>query len=113
VEPRKYRFRLLNGSDSRFYHLWLELPNGATLPANAITQIGNDGGLLPAPVPIADSSANGLLLSLAERADVIIDFSGFPLGTKITMRNDANGPFPGGNHRQDHAVYGDETPGGN
>ncbi len=96
VEPRKYRFRFLNASDSRFYHIWLELPGGVALPADAITQIGNDGGLLPAPVAIANSSANGLLLALAERADVIIDFSSFPIGTKITMRNDANGPFPGG-----------------
>jgi spore coat protein A, manganese oxidase len=96
VEPRKYRFRVLNGSDSRFYHLWLELPGGAPLPANTVTQVGNDGGLLPAPVAIGNSSAHGLLLSLAERADLVIDFSKFPLGTKITMRNDANGPYPGG-----------------
>jgi len=97
VEPRRYRFRFLNGSDSRFYHLWLELPGAAPLPAGMITQVGNEGGLLPAPVGIGDSPANGLLLANAERADLIIDFSKVPAGTKLTLRNDANGPFPGGN----------------
>lgn len=97
VEPRKYRFRMLNGSDSRFYNMWLEISGGGTIPAGAITQIGNDGGLLPAAVSsIGDSQSNGLLLALAERADVIIDFSLFPAGTSITLRNDAPTPYPNG-----------------
>jgi spore coat protein A, manganese oxidase len=96
VEPRKYRFRFLNGSDSRFYHLWLELPGAQPLPAGMITQVGNEGGLLPAAVGIADAPSNGLLLATAERADVIIDFSKVQPGTKLTLRNDANGPFPDG-----------------
>jgi len=97
VEPRKYRFRMLNGSDSRFYNIWLERSDGLAIPAGAITQIGNDGGLLPASVAnIGDSQANGLLMALAERADVIIDFSKFPAGTNITLRNDAHTPFPAG-----------------
>lgn len=96
VEPRKYRFRILNGSDSRFYHMWLERTDGQPIPVGAITQIGNDGGLLPDAVQIGDSQGNGLLLALAERADVIIDFSKFPAGTSITVRNDAPTPYPGG-----------------
>ncbi len=96
VEPRKYRFRVVNASDSRFYNMWLERSDGLPVPAGAITQTGNDGGLLPASVNIGDGPGNGLLLALAERADVIIDFSQFPAGTSITVRNDAPTPFPGG-----------------
>ena len=96
VEPRKYRFRMLNASDSRFYNIWLERSDGLPLPAAAITQIGNDGGLMPAAVNIGSSPGNGLLLALAERADVIIDFSQFPAATSITVRNDAHTPYPGG-----------------
>lgn len=97
VEPRKYRFRMLNGSDSRFYHIWLERSDGLPIPAGAITQIGNDGGLLPVAVPgIGSEEDHGLLLALAERADLIVDFSKFPAGTKITVRNDAATPYPSG-----------------
>ncbi len=97
VEPRKYRFRMLNGSDSRFYNMWLERSDGLPIPSGAITQIGNDGGLLPTAVNnIGDGASNGLLLGLAERADVVIDFSKFPAGTSITVRNDAHTPYPNG-----------------
>jgi spore coat protein A len=101
VEPRKYRFRMLNGSDSRFYNMWLEARDSTgaliAVPEGAIIQIGNDGGLLPTAVRnIGNSQANGLLLALAERADVIIDFSKFPAGTKLTVRNDAPTPYPMG-----------------
>lgn len=96
VEPRKYRFRVLNGSDSRFYNMWLERSDGGAIPAGAITQIGNDGGLMPEAIEIGTSKDKGLLMALAERADLIIDFSKFPAGTSITIRNDAPTPFPGG-----------------
>lgn len=64
VEPRKYRFRILNGSNSRFYNL---TPTGRA----TMTQIGTDGGLLPRPVPI-----DSLLIAPGERADVVMDFTG-------------------------------------
>ena len=96
VEPRKYRFRMLNGSDSRFYNIWLERSDGLPIPAGAITQIGNDGGLIPNSVTIGNSQSSALLLALAERADVIIDFSKFPAGTSITVRNNAHTPYPNG-----------------
>ncbi|GFO70354.1 spore coat protein [Geomonas limicola] len=97
VEPRKYRFRMLNGSDSRFYHIWLERSDGLPIPAGAITQIGNDGGLMPVAVAdIGSGEEKGLLLALAERADLIVDFSKFPAGTRITVRNDAATPYPSG-----------------
>lgn len=83
VEPRKYRFRLLNGSDSRFYNLFLS--SGQTM-----TQIGSDEGYLNAPTTMTQ-----LTIGPGERADVIIDFSGFA-GQTIVMRNNAKAPFPAG-----------------
>jgi spore coat protein A len=63
VEPRKYRFRVLNASNGRFYALSME-------KGLAIHQIGSDQGLLPAPVTVE-------LLPLApgERADLVVDFA--------------------------------------
>lgn len=85
VEPRKYRFRFLNGSDSRFYKLFFNEP----IP---FVQIGTDGGFLNAPV-ILDQ----MLLGTGERKDVIIDFSDPVLwGKTIIMKNKADGPFPDG-----------------
>ena len=63
VQQRRYRFRFLNGCNSRF--LILRMSNG--LP---FWQIGNEGGFLPAPVELPE-----LLLGPAERADVIVDFT--------------------------------------
>jgi len=85
VEPRRYRFRVLNGSDSRFYELWLD--SGQTF-----WQIGTDGGLLDAPVQLKK-----LLLGPGERADVVVDFSDPGLwGATIVLRNNARTPFPKG-----------------
>ena len=66
VQRRRYRFRFLNGCNSRF--LILRMDNG--LP---FWQIGNEGGFLPAPVELRE-----LLLGPAERADVIVDFTNVP-----------------------------------
>ena len=96
VEPRKYRFRLLNGSDSRFYNMWLEVAGGAPVPATASRLIGNEGGLLPTAVPIGDADTNKLLMAPGEREDLVIDFSTFAPGATITLRNDAPSPFPFG-----------------
>lgn len=83
VEPRKYRFRLLNGSNSRFYTF--KLSSG-----QPFIQIGTDGGLLRHPVPVKT-----LTLGPAERADVILDFSKLK-GKTITLTNSAPAPFPDG-----------------
>jgi spore coat protein A len=94
VEPRKYRFRMLNASHARFYHLTLNESNeqGASLgrPGPAFFQIGSDGGLLPAPVWLPD-----LLIAPAERFDLVIDFSG-QAGKFFVMNNDGPAPFPDG-----------------
>lgn len=83
VEPRKYRFRILNASNSRFFRFKL---NSDQL----FYQIGTDGGLMEQPIGLIE-----ILLAPAERADVIIDFTNL-IGKKIIMRNDAPAPFPNG-----------------
>jgi FtsP/CotA-like multicopper oxidase with cupredoxin domain len=85
VAPGLYRFRIVNGSDARFYNLTMT-PGKAN-----IIQIGTDGGLLNAPVNVTQ-----LLLGPGERADVLIDFSPFKNGDKIVLKNNARTPFPSG-----------------
>ena len=86
VERRKYRFRILNASVSRFFQYGLS--DGST-----IIQIANDGNLLPAPVPQTISDQQGI----AERYDWVIDFSRYSVGTKVWLVNvlaheDGRGP---------------------
>jgi len=86
VEPRKYRFRILNASVSRFFKLALS-------DGSPIIQIGNDGNLLPAPVVLAELDEQGI----AERFDIVIDFSRYQYGDKVWMVNlcehdDGKGP---------------------
>ncbi len=94
VEPRRYRFRVVNGSNSRFYSLALS-PLLAAKICPAAFQIGSDGGFLPAPIPLCSTGQPALLMAPGERADVIIDFSGGTPGDEILLTNDAASPFPG------------------
>jgi len=93
VEPRKYRFRILNGSDSRFYNLWLDAGNIHTNSLLVFKEIGTERGFLPSPV-----NRDTLFIAPAERYDVLIDFSDPSfLGKTITLKNNANTPYPNGN----------------
>jgi spore coat protein A len=76
VEPRKYRFRVMNGSNARFFRLSF----GDLLEMNII---GGDQGLLEAPVKTKHA-----LLGPAERTDIIFDFSGHA-GKKIVLKSDS------------------------
>lgn len=87
VEPRWYRFRLVNASDARVYRLGLVDVAGGTVPG-AMYQIGSDGGLLPAPVPL-----ESLTLAPAERADVLIDFRALA-GGSLRLLDTAPGATP-------------------
>jgi FtsP/CotA-like multicopper oxidase with cupredoxin domain len=90
VEQRRYRFRFLNGCDSRFLVLKFENANVQ------FWQIGNEGGFLAAPVDINAVTGGQLLMSPAERADVIVDFTNVPVGTPVTLLNlGPDGPFVG------------------
>jgi len=75
VERRRYRLRFLNASNGRDYSL--ELSDGSPL-----TQVASDGGLLPRP-----SRVRRIMLSSAERAEVVIDFSLYRPGTELVLRN--------------------------
>lgn len=88
VEPRRYRFRVLNASNSRIYHL--SLVEGAAADKLSVSdltfhQIGTDQGLLPAPVPLTN-----LEIAPGERADLILDFSEHR-GAELLLKNDAVG----------------------
>ncbi len=76
VEPRLYRFRFLNGSNARFLILKFD-------QELLFHQIGAEGGLLPDAPVVLDQ----LLMSPAERADVIVDFSSFEPGSEIILLN--------------------------
>jgi spore coat protein A len=79
VSGTRYRFRLLNASNARRYRLALDPPPPGGAP---FIQIGSDAGLLGRPQPL-----NAVLLAPAERADVIVDFSRYQVGTQITLVN--------------------------
>src|SRR5439155_18920676 len=101
VEPRRYRFRIVNGSNARFLNmqLMIEQRNQPTAtPGPAIWQIGADGGFLNAPTNLdAGNDAPHLFLAPAERADVIVDFRG-QQGRNFILVNGqgAFAPFPSG-----------------
>lgn len=113
-------------------------PNGLPIKAPTtslgpvMTQIGSEGGFLPFPAafntavsPVlfdlagtpatnptwGNARSFNLLLAPAERADVLIDFTGYNPGETLMLCNDAPGPFPGGDPRNDY-YYGqpDWTP---
>jgi spore coat protein A len=116
VEPRRYRFRILNACGTRFLSLRLLGALGRTFPLNteadvakpgpALTLIGTEGGFLdgtvaPKGVVYNNTAAMPLVLGPAERADIIVDFSKVKTVTAkdplcFILYNDAPVPFPGG-----------------
>jgi spore coat protein A len=135
VAPKRARFRILNGSQARFYHLRLlheDLSNPGEAkfgaPGPKVYQVGTEGGFLPRvaihnntmPIPLDPSDPSGntaipdgpfnLLLAPAERADVVIDFNGVSAGSTFILCNDAPAPFPGGDSRNNYCTGGpDQT----
>jgi FtsP/CotA-like multicopper oxidase with cupredoxin domain len=90
VLPRKYRFRLLNACMSRFWKFMLSY-NGSQVPFQFIA---NDGNLVVNPLTLTELDDQGV----AERYDIVVDFSAFPVGSAIQlvnvlrMRDDGRGP---------------------
>jgi spore coat protein A len=82
VGRRRVRFRILNGSNARIYKLALST-------GDALIQIGSDGGLLSRPV-----SRPAISLAPAERIDVVIDFSKYPVGTEVVLKNQDSSSVP-------------------
>jgi FtsP/CotA-like multicopper oxidase with cupredoxin domain len=88
VERRKYRFRILNAAVSRFFQIMLS-------DGSSFQQIANDGNLLPSPVTLTQTDQ----LGIAERYDIVIDFSRYSIGSKVQLVNvlaHENGAIPAG-----------------
>ena len=80
VEPRKYRFRVLNASVSRSYEFALDDGRRPT----PMTVIATDGGLMPEPQPVTH-----LRHGMAERYEIVIDFSKYNRARSCTSRTSA------------------------
>jgi FtsP/CotA-like multicopper oxidase with cupredoxin domain len=106
VEQRRYRFRFLNGCDSRFLIL-----DFSQIPGVEVWQIGNEGGFLAAPVNLTADNGNKLLMALAERADMIVDFTNVPLGAYVLANIGPDDPFGGGEPPDDFDVSDPNTTG--
>jgi len=117
VEPREYRLRFLNGSNGRTFNLKLYNEDAADgegyTDVPLLQQIGVDLGFLDRVVEVGpggtvgpDGPIDSLLLSGAERADVIVDFSDYA-GQSFLLRNDAEFPYAGENSGPDIESMGD------
>jgi FtsP/CotA-like multicopper oxidase with cupredoxin domain len=106
VQQRRYRFRFLNGCQSRFLILDFN-----QIPGVKVWQIGNEGGFLAAPVNLTAGHANRLLMGLAERADLIVDFTDVARGQHILANVGPDEPFGGGEPDEDFDLADPETTG--
>ncbi|MDP9151967.1 MAG: multicopper oxidase domain-containing protein [Myxococcota bacterium] len=115
VQPRRYRFRIVDGSNARFLRMQLfeeaktagryngiatrfTDPAGMGVRGPSIWQIGSDGGFLDAPTNVdAPSNPNAphVFMAPGERADLLVDFGG-QAGKRFVLTNDAVAPFPNG-----------------
>jgi spore coat protein A, manganese oxidase len=106
VERRRYRFRFLNGCQSRFLIL-----DFSGIPGVEVWQIGNEGGFLTNPVNLTADNRNRLLMGLAERADLIVDFTNVPVGDHVLKNIGPDEPFGGGEPPDDFDVADPDTTG--
>ncbi len=95
VRARRYRFRLLNASVSRYYKIAVVTQTGQRLP---FYMIGNDGNIMEHAVRFPNSESQDLpVQGIAERYDIVVDFKQVPVGTKVYFVNliehdDGRGP---------------------
>ncbi len=106
VEQRRYRLRFLNGCQSRFLILDFD-----KIPGIEVWAIGNEGGFLSAPVNLTATNRNRLLMALAERADLIVDFTNVPVGNHILGNVGPDEPFGGGEPDGDFDVADPDSTG--
>ena len=106
VEQRRYRFRFLNGCQSRFLILDFN-----QIPGVEVWAIGNEGGFLNAPVNLSAMHGNHLLIGPAERVDVIVDFTNVPVGSHILNNVGPDEPFGGGLPGVDFPIADGDTTG--
>lgn len=106
VEQVRYRLRVLNGCQSRFLILDFN-----AIPGVEVWQIGNEGGFLAAPVNLSADHGNRLLMGLAERAELIVDFSQVPPGNYVLGNVGPDEPFSGGEPGDDFDMADPDTTG--
>ena len=97
VQPKRYRFLLINGSNARSYDMYLADQTSGDL-GPAIWQIETDGGYLDKPVKIDPNATSGLkhlVMMPGERAGIVIDFAGMA-GKTLIIKNEAAAPLPSG-----------------
>jgi len=75
VDTALYRFRVLGGANARIFRLALST-------GGSFSVIGNDGGLLESRVQVANPD-----IAPGERLDLLVDFRGLPIGTKVMLRD--------------------------
>ncbi len=98
VEPRRYRFLFLNGSNARTYEMFFVNPKTKVM-GPVMWTIGNDGGILDWPSLIDPNAAKPaephFVIMPGERYEIIVDFTNFA-GQSLILRNVAKAPYPGG-----------------
>src|SRR5262245_31505187 len=105
VLPRKYRFRILAASMSRFWKFAIAGPNGSAVPFKFIA---NDGNLVVNPIPLIVLDEQGI----AERYDIVVDFSAFPTGSRlhlVDVLKQTSGNKPDGAKPLADALRGDDN----
>jgi FtsP/CotA-like multicopper oxidase with cupredoxin domain len=105
VLPRKYRFRILAASMSRFWKFAIAGPTGSAVP---IQFIANDGNLLVNPITLTELDEQGI----AERYDIVVDFSNFRVGDRLHLVNrlkQTSGNKPDGAVSLSQALQGDKN----
>ena len=105
VLPRKYRFRILAASMSRFWKFAIAGPTGSAVPFQFIA---NDGNLVVHPIPLTELDEQGI----AERYDIVVDFSSFRPGDKLHLVNrlkQTSGNKPDGALSLARALRGDDN----
>jgi spore coat protein A, manganese oxidase len=119
VEQKRYRFRFLNGCQSRFLILdFSEIINPDPDNPNIhgeVWQIGNEGGFLAQAVNlndlVGDNGPNRLPMGLAERADIIVDFTKVPVGNYVLKNVGPDEPYGGGVPGTDFPIANPSTTG--
>ncbi len=94
VQPKRYLFWFLNGSNARTYEMFLANPVTKAM-GPPLYVIGTDGGYLDAPAKLDPNLGQKLLMQPGERYLVMIDFVGFG-GTNLILRNTGRTPYPKG-----------------
>jgi spore coat protein A, manganese oxidase len=93
VEPRRYRFRILDADNFRTYNLRITrnaTANPATWDVPAWVIAGDAGGVFPTPQPLHTNNIP-IFMVTSERVDIVVDFTGIPEGTEFFMVNNTNG----------------------